>query len=34
MVYSWRDVVVLGLARITRAKVATIHQIVTRLGWR
>jgi hypothetical protein len=34
MGYRWRDVVVLGLARITGAPVARVHGLILRLGWR
>jgi hypothetical protein len=34
MGYRWRDLVVLVLARVTRARIATVHRILWRIGWR
>jgi hypothetical protein len=33
MGYCWRDLVVLGLARITGMRVITAHRIIAALGW-
>lgn len=34
MGYRWRDIIVLYLARITGAKVATVHMVLEKMGWR